>query len=72
MKLNLKSIVFTFDVGTVTWNYEGRGTVAGKEYPSTYSVKVVLSDKFESTFRTSFQANVSNSKDFIHNALNAY
>jgi hypothetical protein len=72
MKLNLKKIVFTFDVGTATWNYEGRGEVSGKEYASVYSVEVLLADKFVSTFKTSFQANVSNSKDMITKAINAY
>jgi len=70
-KIELHTINFKFTVDgvniTVNWQFLGRGYVGAKEYPSTYKVYVNHKDGFH--FTTSYQANITNSRNFLDLAL---
>lgn len=64
----LTSIVFSFDKHEVIWHPEGKGEIAGRTYSMIYKVTVCPGNH---TFRTSYNANKTNSLQFINDCYAA-
>jgi hypothetical protein len=61
---------FSFEVNKATYNVvwlnTGKGTIAGRVYPTVYHVYVNNDTKVIASFRTSFNCNKTNSIQFIN------